>query len=134
MLQAMTILKAIVFLSVIASVGSSSFSTEKVDDVFTKCFDTPLDGEDPLRPECTQAFMRFAIGMKTNMNFTKEKINYLWSLEREIQEKVFNNRHKRQAGILPIRRECRLISEVERWRIFRAIIRIKRQLFIGNSV
>ena len=124
-------------LSLFITGGSSSLSTEKVDDVVTKCFDAPLDGEDPLRPECTKAFMQFAMDTKTQLNLTKEEINYLWSIEREIQGKMHNHRHKRQATriYLPIRRECRLIEEDERRKLFRAVNILKRETRIpGREV
>ena len=126
----------LVLLPLFITGGSGSLmSTENVDDVVTKCFDGPLDREDPLRPECTKAFMQFAVDSKTQLHLSKEEINYLWSIEREIQGKMYKHRHKRQASriYLPIRRECRLMGEAERLKLFRAVNILKHDTRISGD-
>ena len=125
----MNTLASLALLLFVVNHESKAQTLGKVDDVYTTCFDATLHGKDPLRPECTKAFMQFAVDMKHYLNFTKEEINYLWSLERELQGQFqTHRRRKRQArGFLPIRRECRLMGEFQRWRLFQAINILKRQ-------
>ena len=103
--------------------GSSAAIRTKVNDIFTRCFDIPVNGQDPTRPECTKAFTQYAVDMKTKFNFTEEEINYMWSLDREVQGN-FRRRSRREA--LRLRQECRLMGEIQRHRLFKAINIIKR--------
>ena len=112
-------------LTILFSSSKIAAHEEKVDDVFSQCFNTSIHGPDPSRPECTKAFIKFALDMKMIFHFTKDEINYLYSLEREIQGKYLNRRKKRAPHLI-IRRECRLMGEIQRYRLFLAVNILKR--------
>nr|H2A0L1.1 RecName: Full=Tyrosinase-like protein 2; AltName: Full=Tyrosinase 2; Flags: Precursor [Pinctada margaritifera]CCE46152.1 tyrosinase 2 [Pinctada margaritifera] len=93
---------------------------------YATCFRSQPQGNEPASPDCVKAFMAYAEDMKNIFHFTKEQINYLWSLERETQSLFHNHRRrKRQAVFLPVRKECRLLSEFERQNLFYTIRSLK---------
>ena len=132
---------AIAVVTIVLSSSSIALHAEKVEDVYSKCFHTSIHDPDPARPECIKGFVHFAIDMQTRFNLTKNEINYLFSLEREIQEKFHNHRRMKRQAPLIIRRECRLMGDIQRQRLFLAINILKRHttepvfiLYLSNVV
>ncbi|KAK3086005.1 hypothetical protein FSP39_012053 [Pinctada imbricata] len=93
---------------------------------YAACFRSQSQNSEPTTPDCVKAFIMYAQDLAKIFNFKEEEINYLWSLERETQSMFYNHhRRKRQAVFLPVRKECRLLSQYERQNLFYAIRSLK---------